>query len=307
LKEVTIRCESLSRRYRDILAVDSLSFEVFAGECFGLLGPNGAGKTTTMEILEGLATPDSGKVSVLGHRWGNRDDASVRERMGVALQETRLPDRLTVKETVRVFRSFYSHGRSVEEVLDMLDLNARQNSRVQKLSGGEKQRLALCCALISSPDILFLDEPTTGLDPGARLTIWEVVESFRNRGGTVLITTHYMEEAARLCDRVGIMDNGRMIALDTTQKLIESLDADNVIEIRTENGMDLNLLSNIDGIRGIVKRGNTFAINVRGLDAVLRSILDELGRSNTDFMSVSTHPVTLEDVFVHLTGREYRH
>lgn len=307
MKEVTIRCESLSRRYRDILAVDSLSFEVFAGECFGLLGPNGAGKTTTMEILEGLATPDSGKVSVLGHRWGNRDDASVRERMGVALQETRLPDRLTVKETVRVFRSFYSHGRSVEEVLDMLDLNARQNSRVQKLSGGEKQRLALCCALISSPDILFLDEPTTGLDPGARLTIWEVVESFRNRGGTVLITTHYMEEAARLCDRVGIMDNGRMIALDTTQKLIESLDADNVIEIRTENGMDLNLLSNIDGIRGIVKRGNTFAINVRGLDAVLRSILDELGRSNTDFMSVSTHPVTLEDVFVHLTGREYRH
>ena len=307
MKEVAIRCESLSRRYRDILAVDSLSFEVFTGECFGLLGPNGAGKTTTVEILEGLARPDSGNVSVLGHSWGNKDDGSVRERMGVALQETRLPDRLTVKETLRVFRSFYSRGRSVAQVLDLLDLNSRQNSRVGKLSGGEKQRLALCCALISSPDILFLDEPTTGLDPGARLTIWEVVESFRNRGGTVLITTHYMEEAARLCDRIGIMDNGRMIALDTTQKLIESLDADNVIEIRTENGMDLNLLSNIDGIRGIVTRGNTAAIRVRGLDTVLRSILDKLGLSGTSVLSVSTHPVTLEDVFVHLTGREYRH
>jgi len=224
------RCLELVKRYGDVTAVNGLDLEVRAGECFGLLGPNGAGKTTTVEILEGLTAPTSGTVEVLSRAWGAGDDNDLRQHIGVQLQETQLAEKLTVAETVRLFRSFYRRGRDVDAVIRLVALDEKRNARVGKLSGGQRQRLAVACALVSDPDLLFLDEPTTGLDPQARLKLWEVVEEFRRRGGTVILTTHYMEEAERLCDRVAIMDHGRVIALGTPAELIAALGADQIVE-----------------------------------------------------------------------------
>src|SRR5678816_4079323 len=205
---VALRCAGLVKRFADVTAVNGLNLEVFAGECFGLLGPNGAGKTTTVEILEGLTPSDEGKVELLGQRWdsGGAADRILRERIGVQLQETQLAEKVTVVETLRLFRSFYNRGHSVDEVIQTVALEEKRDARVGKLSGGQKQRLAVACALVSDPELLFLDEPTTGLDPQARLSLWDIVEKFRASGGTILLTTHYMEEATRLCDRVAIMD-----------------------------------------------------------------------------------------------------
>ena len=230
-----IRCRGLVKRYKDVVAVNGLDLDVMAGECFGLLGPNGAGKTTTVEILEGLTRPDEGTVEILGRTWDGRGTRLLRARLGVALQETRLPDKLTVRETIRLFRSFYTRGargREVGEVMTLMGLTGKADARVEKLSGGQRQRLALATALVGSPDIIFLDEPTTGLDPQARLRIWEIVERFKKDGGTVCLTTHYMDEAAHLCDRVLIMDHGRRIAVDSPQALVESLDQQEVVEVR---------------------------------------------------------------------------
>src|SRR5688500_17198922 len=187
-----VRCEGLSKSYGDLTAVDGLSLTVHRGECFGLLGPNGAGKTTSIEILEGLLTPDEGDVEVLGLRWGKDDDA-LRQRLGIQLQETRLAEKLTVEETLRLFRSFYRHGRTIDELLGIVELDAKRHSWVGKLSGGQRQRLAIACALAGAPDLLFLDEPTTGLDPQSRRQLWGVLERFRADGGTVVLTTHYMD------------------------------------------------------------------------------------------------------------------
>jgi len=218
-QRVALRCAGLRKRFADVTAVDGLDLEVFAGECFGLLGPNGAGKTTTVEILEGLTPADEGTVEVLGQEWGSggysENGRLLRERIGVQLQETQLAEKVTVVETLRLFRSFYKRGQSVDQVIQTVALEEKRNARVGKLSGGQKQRLAVACALVSDPELLFLDEPTTGLDPQARLSLWDVVDKFREGGGTVLLTTHYMEEATRLCDRVAIMDHGKIIALGT--------------------------------------------------------------------------------------------
>ncbi len=201
-----VRAVGLVKRFADVVAVNGLDLEIHRGECFGLLGPNGAGKTTTVEMLEGLGTPDEGVIEIFGVRWGN-DDLALRERIGVALQETRLGEKLTVAETLRLFRSFYQRGVGVAEVIADLELEEKKDAQVGKLSGGQRQRLALGCALVGAPDILFLDEPTTGLDPQARRKVWEVVERFQAKGGTLCLTTHYMEEAERLCDRIGIVDH----------------------------------------------------------------------------------------------------
>jgi ABC-2 type transport system ATP-binding protein len=207
--QIALRCSGLVKKFTDVTAVNGLDLEVFAGECFRLLGPNGAGKTTTVEILEGLTPADEGSVELLGQRWHDGDDRALRERIGVQLQETQLPEKVTVVETVRLFRSFYKCGHNVEDVIQTVALEEKRNARVGKLSGGQKQRLAVACALVSDPELLFLDEPTTGLDPQARLSLWDIVEKFRERGGTIILTTHYMEEATRLCDRVAIMDHGK--------------------------------------------------------------------------------------------------
>jgi ABC-2 type transport system ATP-binding protein len=223
-----VRCHDLRKRYGDVVAVDGLSLAVDRGECFGLLGPNGAGKTTTIEILEGLLAPDGGEVEVLGMTW-QQHERELRQRLGVQLQETQLPDKLTVEETLRLFRSFYHRGHSVDELLKMVELEAKRASWVVKLSGGQKQRLALACALAGRPELLFLDEPTSGLDPQSRRQLWDLVRRIRDDGGTILLTTHYMEEAEILCDRVAIVDRGHVIAHGAPNDLIASLGTTTVV------------------------------------------------------------------------------
>jgi ABC-2 type transport system ATP-binding protein len=206
-----------------VVAVDGLDLEVFSGECFGLLGPNGAGKTTTIEICEGLLVPDSGDVEVLGRTW-DKNASELRELLGIQLQETQLSEKLTVRETLTLFHSFYREGREVSEVIDLVELGEKTDARVGGLSGGQKQRLAVACALVGNPQLMFLDEPTTGLDPQSRRQLWELMSRFRADGRTVVLTTHYMEEAERLCDRVAIVDHGHVIALGSPMELMESVD-----------------------------------------------------------------------------------
>jgi ABC-2 type transport system ATP-binding protein len=226
--DLAVRCDGLEKRYGDVVAVAGLSLHVRRGECFGLLGPNGAGKTTTIEILEGLITPDAGDVEVLGLRWRTHERA-IRERLGIHLQETQLSEKLTVEEMLRLFRSFYPRGRPIGELLRIVELESKRTSRVGALSGGQKQRLSLACALAGNPDLLFLDEPTTGLDPQSRRQLWEVLERYRAGGGTILLTTHYMDEAQTLCDRVAVVDHGKLIALDSPKALIATLAAPKVV------------------------------------------------------------------------------
>jgi ABC-2 type transport system ATP-binding protein len=228
MHELAVRCEGLVKRYADVVAVEGLSLHVRRGECFGLLGPNGAGKTTTIEILEGLLEPDAGEVEVLGLRWST-DERELRDRLGIHLQETQLAEKLTVEEMLRLFRSFYRRGRPIGELLQIVELESKSSSRVGALSGGQKQRLSIACALAGNPDLLFLDEPTTGLDPQSRRQLWDVLQRFRAGGGTIVLTTHYMDEAQVLCDRVAIVDHGTVIALGTPQELIASLAAPKVV------------------------------------------------------------------------------
>ncbi|OFV90826.1 MAG: hypothetical protein A3G76_06370 [Acidobacteria bacterium RIFCSPLOWO2_12_FULL_65_11] len=218
-----LRVRNLRKSFQEVIAVDGIDLEVRAGECFGLLGPNGAGKTTTVEICEGLTEPDAGEVEVLGRRWASDADA-LRQRLGIQLQETQLSDKLTVVETLNLFRSFFGQGPTPGEVIALVQLEEKRHAKVVTLSGGQKQRLALACSLVGDPDLLFLDEPTTGLDPQARRQVWDLIEEFRRAGRTILLTTHYMEEAERLCDRVAIMDHGRVIARGSPRELIEDLD-----------------------------------------------------------------------------------
>jgi ABC-2 type transport system ATP-binding protein len=218
-----LRVQGLRKSYSDVVAVDGLDLEVRAGECFGLLGPNGAGKTTTIEICEGLLTADSGSVEVLGRRW-ETDADDLRELLGIQLQDTQLSEKLTVDETLTLFQSFYRDARDVGEVIDQVELGEKRQSRVGGLSGGQKQRLAVACALVGNPQLLFLDEPTTGLDPVSRRGLWDLIAKFQAEGKTIVLTTHYMEEAERLCDRVAIVDHGHVIALGAPQELIESVD-----------------------------------------------------------------------------------
>src|SRR5262245_49503876 len=223
-----VRCNGLVKRYDKVVAVDGLDLEVIAGECFGLLGPNGAGTTTNVEIIQGIIKPDAGTVEVLGMQWTGHE-AELRQRMGTALQETKLPDKLSVLETIELFRSFYRKSVPAEDVLSQVQLQEKRDTWVNKLSGGQRQRLAVACALVCDPDILFLDEPTTGLDPQSRRQMWDVIERFRSRGGTVLLTTHYMEEAEQLCDRVAVVDHGKVIALGSPRELIESLGVEHLV------------------------------------------------------------------------------
>jgi len=297
------------KRYRDVVAVDGLDLEVPHGECFGLLGPNGAGKTTTVEVLEGLIPADAGEVEILGCRWGRgrAADRAIRERLGIQLQETRLPDKLTVRETLRIFRSFHREGRSVDETIATVELEGKADARIDRLSGGQRQRLALACALVGDPEILFLDEPTTGLDPQARLKLWELVERFKAGGGTVLLTTHYMEEAARLCDRVAILDLGRRIALGTPQELVASLGADQILEFTAAGGaVAEEPLRRLPGVRNLAHRDGAYVLTVARVVESLPPLLQELERQGVEVETLATHAATLEDVFVELTGKGLR-
>ena len=298
-----LRCEKLVKQYGPLAAVDGLHLEVHTGECFGLLGPNGAGKTTTVEIFEGLNDPSSGLVEVLGLRWA-KDAHALRQRLGISLQETHLPDRLTVEETLRLFRSFYAQGRPVEEVLALVELQDKRATWTEKLSGGQKQRLAVACALVSDPEVLFLDEPTTGLDPQSRRQLWDVVLGFKARGRTVLLTTHSMDEAERLCDRVAVVDKGKVIALGTPQELIEGLGGHEIVELATQQPLEASELADLPGVRGARRSADGVALTVDQLHIALPAVLARVGQRG--LTRLSTHRATLEDVFVQLTGRKLR-
>jgi ABC-2 type transport system ATP-binding protein len=298
-----LRCEKLVKRYGQLAAVDGLDLEVREGECFGLLGPNGAGKTTTVEILEGLNEPTAGSVEVLGMRW-DQDERALRQRLGVSLQETHLPDRLTVEENLRMFRSFYDEGRPIDEVLEIVELQDKRRSWTERLSGGQKQRLAVACALVSDPELLFLDEPTTGLDPQSRRQLWDVILAFKARGRTVLLTTHYMDEAERLCDRVAVVDKGKVIALGTPRELIASLGGEQVVEFATGQPLPPDEWRGLPSVRGARRSADGIALAVEQLHVALPEILAKAGPLG--LTRLSTHHATLEDVFVHLTGRHLR-
>ncbi len=303
---IAVRCRGLVKRYGEVVAVDGLDLEVRRGECFGLLGPNGAGKTTTLEILEGLTAPDAGEVEVLGAAWNRGGDNALRQRLGLALQETQFTPKLTVIETLRLFRSFYVHGRDPEAVLAYLALQEKRDAPVGKLSGGQKQRLAVACALVGNPELLFLDEPTTGLDPQSRLQLWELVSGFQAQGGTVAVTTHYMDEAERLCDRVAIVDHGRVIALGTPGELIASLHAADVVELAAEPDLEAAALSGLTGVSEVRRHGEHWTLAVTSLASGVPALLALVEERGARLIHLSTHRATLEDVFVALTGRALR-
>jgi len=306
MSEPVIHCRDLRKHYPDVKAVDGLDLLINRGECFGLLGPNGAGKTTTIEILEGLIPADGGDVQVLGMHWNGRA-RELRERIGISLQETQFTDKLTVIETLTLFRSFYRAGHDPEELLRTLSLEEKRNARVGKLSGGQKQRLAVACALVGQPDILFLDEPTTGLDPQSRLQLWEVVTKFRAGGGTVMLTTHYMDEAERLCDRIAIVDHGKVIALGTPAELIAKLDASNIIEFTSDPAIPADAFAGLcDGYHGCAKRGDGWQLRVDSLAEAVPKLIAVVEKNGSKLLTLSTHAATLEDLFVAMTGRELR-
>src|SRR5262245_29414854 len=298
-------CRGLVKRFGDVTAVDGLDLTVTPGECFGLLGPNGAGKTTTIEILEGLTRPDGGDVQVLGRRWGTHE-RELRERLGISLQETKFSEKLTVYETLRLFRSFYRTGRRPEEALADLALEEKRDARVGKLSGGQRQRLAVACALVGRPDILFLDEPTTGLDPQSRRELWGHIEAFRASGRTVMLTTHYMEEAERLCDRVAIIDHGKIIAEGAPAELVKGLHAPHIVEFGSEPAMPEAALRALPGVADCRTRGGNWFVSVASLVDAVPALLAGLDRTGARLVSLTTHRATLEDVFIAMTGRELR-
>ena len=315
--EAAVSCAGVVKRYGDVLAVAGLDLEVRRGECFGLLGPNGAGKTTTIEVLEGLLAPDAGRVRVLGRAWG-RDDNALRARLGIHLQESQLDDKLSVVETLRLFRSFYPRGRPVEEVLALLELDGKRRSWVGKLSGGQRQRLAVACALVGDPELLFLDEPTTGLDPQSRRQLWAVLQRYRGEGGTILLTTHYMDEAHVLCDRVAIVDQGRIVAQGSPDELVQSIGAPHVVDVRFAGGAAagpadmpadredrLRGLPDIDGVRAGETAG-AWTLTARSLHRALPALAGLAAADGVEIETLATRTATLEDVFVALTGHGLR-
>ena len=315
-----LRIAGLRKSFADVRAVDGVDLEVARGECFGLLGPNGAGKTTTIEICEGLSAPDAGTVELLGLNWQAAAD-ELRQRIGVQLQETQFPDKLTVKETLRLFRSFFRRGIPVEQSIRTAQLEEKQHARVGSLSGGQKQRLAMACALVGDPELLFLDEPTTGLDPQARRHLWELVEELKRQGRTIILTTHYMEEAERLCGRVAIMDRGKVIALGTPQQLIATVGGEDVVEFAVgapgdsalrESGsppraaLDPARLTAIPGVQSHRMDDALHQLSVSQLHTSVPRIFAALQEQGLHLSEFRTHSASLEDVFVRLTGRNLR-
>jgi len=310
-----IVCKELYKRYEDgkkkaVDALNGLNLTIRTGECFGLLGPNGAGKTTTVEILEGLIAPTSGQVEVLGVRWGTGQDQELRERIGITLQETRFQEKLKVWEVLALFRSFYAHGMTVEQAIATVALEEKANSWVRDLSGGQRQRLAVATALVGEPELLFLDEPTTGLDPQARRRLWDVIRDLRERGRTALITTHYMDEAEKLCDRVAVIDHGKVIAEGSPNQLISQLGGEHIIEFSLEkaDGISIQLSDflKLTSVIHAVQEAEGFLLTVGQPHIAIPAVLEFLDQQQARLNSLTTRHVNLEDVFVSLTGRYLR-
>ena len=300
-----IRCRGLHKRFGETVAVRSLDLEVRRGECFGLLGPNGAGKTTTIEILEGLQEADGGEVEVLGMSWAHRAK-ELRPRLGIQLQETEFPDKLTVEETIALFRSQYPSGASVSELVEHVALGEKRRTQVRHLSGGQKQRLSLACALSGSPDVLFLDEPTTGLDPQSRRHIWDLCAAFREGGGTILLTTHFMDEAEQLADRIAIMDHGAILVEGPPQVLIASLGAEHVVEFASSSPLAAEELSGLPGVGSAGAHGDGYRLTTREPHLTIPGLFDLLRTRRAALTGLRTHHATLDDVFLAHTGRQLR-
>jgi ABC-2 type transport system ATP-binding protein len=304
-----VRCRDLRKQYparpQPVEAVNGLDLEIRTGECFGLLGPNGAGKTTTIEILEGLLKPTAGEVEILGRHWGERSDDDLRQRIGISLQETRLAEKITVLETVTLFRSFYARGLTPAVVVDQVGLNEKADAYVGKLSGGQKQRLAVACALVGDPELVFLDEPTIGLDPHARRQLWEILRQFKAQGRTILLSTHYMDEAERLCDRIAIIDHGKVIAEGTPAELISRLGGDHLIEFALNDGavIDAERLRSLPGVITSRHQGDAYCLTVAAPHVTLPELLQWLQNEHQPLSRLTTRHASLEDVFVSLTGR----
>jgi ABC-2 type transport system ATP-binding protein len=303
MTEPAVRARGLVKRYRDVVAVNGIDLEALPGTCLGVLGPNGAGKTTTIEMLEGIRPPDAGEIEILGRSWA-RDAMAIRQRIGVQLQETQLEDRLTVYETLRLYRSFYRDARDIDEIIALIGLEEKRNTWLEKLSGGQRQRLTLGCALVNRPAVLFLDEPTTGLDPQARRRVWEVVETFKKEGGAAILTTHYMEEAERLADNLVIFDRGKIISRGTPASIIASLGAQSIVTLRGP-GLDQDAeprLQALPGVLSLRRDGDAVIMQVADTRSAIAAVLG-LGLALDDLQS---HRPTLEDVFVTLTGKHLR-
>src|SRR5437899_2497367 len=306
---VAIQCRDLRKTYDEkVEAVRGLNLEIQVGECFGLLGPNGAGKTTTIEILEGLLQPTSGQVSIFGHAW-NENEREMREWLGISLQETRLSEKLTVRETIELFASFYREPRATDEVMEQLELTEKADSWVGKLSGGQRQRLAVATALVCNPKILFLDEPTTGLDPQSRRQLWDIIRTFQKNGGTVLLTTHYMDEAERLCDRLAIVDHGQIIAEGSPADLINRLGGHHVVEFSVSGNHDgaaLPAWRALPSVESVRADEGLIALNVKQPHLTIPALLETIDQQGGVLQHLTTRQASLEDVFVRLTGRHLR-
>ena len=304
-----IQCRDLRKTYDGKLeAVRGLNLEIQTGECFGLLGPNGAGKTTTIEILEGLLSATSGEVFIFGRTW-KENEREMREWLGISLQETRLSEKLSVRETIELFASFYREPSSTDQVLEELQLTEKADSWVGKLSGGQRQRLAVATALVCNPKVLFLDEPTTGLDPQSRRQLWDIIRAFQRQGGTVLLTTHYMDEAERLCDRLAIVDHGQIIAEGSPADLINRLGGHHVVEFSVSgdsNGAASATWRGLPSVESVRDEEGMIALNVKQPHLTIPALLEAIAQQGGQLQHLTTRQASLEDVFVRLTGRHLR-
>jgi ABC-2 type transport system ATP-binding protein len=306
--QVVVRCEDLYKTYEGkVEAVRGIDLTIYAGQCYGLLGPNGAGKTTTIEILEGLLDATSGTVEILGLNW-RQNSAELRESLGVSLQETRLSEKLTVRETLELFGGFYRNARPVDDVLQELALTEKADAWVGKLSGGQKQRLAIATALAGNPRVLFLDEPTTGLDPQSRRQVWDIVRRFQSEGGTVLLTTHYMDEAERLCDYISIVDQGKVIASGTPAELISGVGGHHRVEfaLTNEPTVPTEFWRTLPGVGSVLSEGSVTTLTVEEPHLTIPALLTLVQQSGWQLNRLTTRQSSLEDVFVNLTGRRLR-
>ncbi len=300
-----IEVSGLRKVYNGVPAVDGISFEVAEGEVFGLLGPNGAGKTTTVECIEGLRVPDDGTLTVLGHT--HRGNANgIKERIGIQLQATGLYPLHTVYELLKLFGAFYQRALPPDELIELVSLQDKRNTRSKDLSGGQRQRLSLALALVNDPALVFLDEPTTGLDPQSRRQMWAIVKDLQQRGKTVMLTTHYMEEAQTLCDRVAVMDGGKIIALDSPQDLIETHFETTAIEFEDRNGATMALLEGLPGVKSAKRDGGLVTLYSLNTPRTMEGLLDAARADHLHFDDLRVRSATLEDVFLKLTGRRIR-